>query len=645
MLEGDLKLEASKQSKKLSQLEYGDHICMIFDNMQDYKCNVINFIIDGLLNNEKVIFINDEYNEELLIEDLKKENIEVKQYIFSGQLIISNVRNMYFYNNDFIPKEAISNWKKQLLKVQKENFHGIRIIGEMLFVTECQHDDFENLIEYETFVHNEMFKTYKNQINFCIFNKSKFPEYVLEEMIRKHNVVIYGTKIVKPNPFYINFEAQAYEYNQRIALRKQFLLSSNINNNLKTSRVEINNKNMEILKYVLSGTADGFWEWDISKNKIGLSETFYELTGLAKDKLNYNSANLARLIHYDDLRDFINTIINCYKNKSSYFKHELRIRNIKGEWVWLLVNGAPINKDAASGRILKMVGIFNNINESKKLKRDLEEKINFEKLRNDFFANLSHEFRTPLNVILGGIQLEELYIHNDFEDTDNVFPKYKKVVKGMKQNCFRLLRLVNNLIDTTKIDAGFYNIELENCDLISLLNNIVLSVQDYVRKQNLSIEYISNTSNLITACDPEKIERIMLNLISNAIKFTQKGGKITVDAKKSDTKVIITVEDTGIGISEDKISDIFNRFVQVNRSLIKSQEGSGIGLSLVKSLVELHGGTISVESELNKGSKFIFYIPIRLVSNENNLKNNLFLKRTAKVESMNIELSDIYSGD
>lgn len=635
----------SQRKKRISELEYGDHICMLFDDIQDYKYTAINYIIDGLLNNEKVIFVIDEYNEELLMEDLKKENIGVEQYIVSGQLIISNINNIYVSSNGFVPREAINSWKKQLLEIKKENFDGIRTIGEMLFVTKSEHDGFDNLMEYETFIHNEMFKAYKNQMNFCIFNKSKFPWYVLEDMIKKHNVVIDGTRIVKPNPFYINFETQLYEYKQRTALRKQFLLSSNISNRLKVSNMQVKNKNIEILKYVLNGTGDGVWEWDIAKNKIELSETFYELTGLIKDKLNYNPTNLAELIHYDDWQEFINIIAKCYENKIAYFNHELRVKNIKGDWVWLLVKGVPINKDAASGRVLKMVGIFNNISESKRLKRELEEKVYFEKLRSDFFANLSHEFRTPLNVILGSIQLEDLYIRNDFQDKDSIVPKYKRVTKSMKQNCFRLLRLVNNLIDITKIDAGFYNVELENYDLIDLLNGIVLSVQDYVTKQNLSIECTANVSNLIIACDPEKIERIMLNLISNAIKFTKDGGKITVDVNKNDTEVVIIVEDTGIGIPKDKISDIFNRFVQVDKSLTRSHEGSGIGLSLVKSLVELHDGTISVESELDKGSRFRLCIPIRLVDNENNLKKNVFLSSTSKVENMHIEFSDIYSDD
>lgn len=636
---------ALQQKKRLSELEFGDHVCMLFDNIEDYKYTAINFTIDGLLNNEKVVLIIDEYYDELLIEDLRKENIDVEQHIASGQLVISNINNIYVGNDGFVPREAINNLNKLLLESQKENFDGIRIIGEMLFITKSDNDDFENLMEYEMIVHSEVIKTYKNQIGICVFNKSKFPDYVLTDIIKSHNVVIDGTKIIKPNSFYINFEEQLHEYKQRIALRKQFLLRPNISESLNVSNIQAKNRNIEILKHVLSGTGDGVWEWDISRNKIELSESFYELTGLAKDKLNYNPINLVKLIHYEDWQGFTNIMTQCCNNSIAYFDHELRVKNIKGDWVWLLVKGVPINKDAASGRVLKMVGIFNNINESKRLKRELEEKMYFEKIRSDFFANLSHEFRTPLNVILGGIQLEELYIRNDFQDTDSIVPKYKRAIKSMKQNCFRLLRLVNNLIDITKIDAGFYKVELENYDLISLLNDIVLSVQDYVRKQNLRIEFTSNVSNLIIACDPEKIERIMLNLISNAIKFTEDGGKITVEVNKNDTEAIITVEDTGIGISKDKISDIFNRFIQVEKSLVRSQEGSGIGLSLVKSLVELHDGTISVDSELDKGSRFMFNIPIRLVDNENNPKKNLELRSAANVESLYIEFSDIYSRD
>ena len=141
------------------------------------------------------------------------------------------------------------------------------------------------------------------------------------------------------------------------------------------------------------------------------------------------------------------------------------------------------------------------------------------------------------------------------------------------------------------------------------------------------------------AIDEEKIERIVFNLLSNAIKFTNKGGKILVNVENLQSKVRITVTDNGIGIPADKQEIIFDRFTQVDSTLTRKREGSGIGLSLVKSLVEIHGGNITLKSEVNKGSSFIIELPVRLLDdNSYNIKDI----NEDKSQKVNLEFSDIY---
>ena len=142
----------------------------------------------------------------------------------------------------------------------------------------------------------------------------------------------------------------------------------------------------------------------------------------------------------------------------------------------------------------------------------------------------------------------------------------------------------------------------------------------------------------IIACDPEKIERIVLNLISNAIKFSNKGEEILVSITNKNKFISISVEDNGIGIEGKDLDMIFDRFKQVDKSLSRNAEGTGIGLSLVKSIVELHGGNISVESKVGKGSKFTVIIPTKMVMEENKLFNN---NMKNKSESIRMEFSDI----
>lgn len=260
--------------------------------------------------------------------------------------------------------------------------------------------------------------------------------------------------------------------------------------------------------------------------------------------------------------------------------------------------------------------------------------------KSNFIANISHELRTPIAVILSGIQLIEVNITRcACEKSQNLFNH----VGTIKQNCFRLLRLVNNIIDVTKFDAGFRKLELQNINIVNLVENIAISVVDYAKLKGITVIFDTDEEERIIAVDPDKIERIILNLLSNAIKFTPKSGHIFVKVLNKIDNVIIIVEDTGIGIPHEKREVIFEKFQQIDNTFTRRNEGSGIGLSLVKSFVELHDGKISVSSELNKGSKFVIELPAKKIEEKQSQKfYNEANNTSGCVDILNIEFSDIY---
>jgi signal transduction histidine kinase len=266
------------------------------------------------------------------------------------------------------------------------------------------------------------------------------------------------------------------------------------------------------------------------------------------------------------------------------------------------------------------------------------EAIEYDKLKTEFFANISHELRTPINVLLGTIQLFDMYAQKGDITYKEVDVGQK--VQGMKQNCFRLLRLVNNLIDITKIDSGFFELQLHNRDIVAVIEDITLSVADYVENKGLKLIFDTEFEEKIIACDQDKVERIILNLLSNAVKFTPEGGCIEVNIYNKENYIAISVKDNGIGIPEDKKNMIFERFRQVDKSLSRNCEGSGIGLSLTKSLVELHKGKLYVESDLGKGSTFTFELPAGLVENKDKKEDRQL--KAEPIERINLEFSDIY---
>lgn len=281
---------------------------------------------------------------------------------------------------------------------------------------------------------------------------------------------------------------------------------------------------------------------------------------------------------------------------------------------------------------------FNNmLAENKRL---LEETVQYDKLKTEFIANMSHELRTPLNIIFSTAQLFNVLISKG-EDLNT--DKIRNYTSSIKQNCYRLLRLVNNLIDMTKIDSGFMKLDLRNQNIVQVAEEITQSTAEYVQQMSRTIIFDTDQEEKVMAFDAEKLERILLNLISNATKFTKPGDEIKVTLYDKDDHIIISVKDTGRGIPEEKLSEIFQRFKQVDSLLSRSHEGSGIGLSIVKALVEMHEGTIEVKSKYEEGTEFIICLPVKVLPDNNDMEVKGEFTNQANVENINIEFSDIYS--
>ncbi|MFZ5353876.1 MAG: PAS domain-containing sensor histidine kinase [Bacillota bacterium] len=370
----------------------------------------------------------------------------------------------------------------------------------------------------------------------------------------------------------------------------------------------------------------------------------------------------AKLLGVDDPKELIGKPILGYVYYDYYDSSNKKLRSINGDKTVLpLIEEKLIKKDGGivdievastsfeyKGKtaILSVVRDVSERKRTEELKKKMEENskllmeaIEYDKLKTEFFANISYEFRTPLNIILGAQQLFD-YVLKDIVDGENK-QKIEKYLKIMKQNCYRLLRLVNNLIDITRIDAGFFNIQLKNRDIVNIVEEITLSVAEYIENKGIHLLFDTDVEEKLMACDADKIERIMLNLLSNATKFTEPGDSIEVTIEDKGDRVAISVRDTGIGIPADKQQIIFERFRQVDKSFIRNHEGSGIGLSIVKSLVELHKGDIKLESEWGEGSKFIIELPVLVLPDEleAEIVDNTY---QSKIERINVEFSDIY---
>lgn len=396
-------------------------------------------------------------------------------------------------------------------------------------------------------------------------------------------------------------------------------------------------KSQKYFNTIFNSVNDGILIQDYDGNILDVNETAISMFGYSRNE--FKNMHLSQIISKDSP--------NYYLNKEKLLNIMTKTKLLVGEVIytkkdnkefWGEANVIIANIDGYE----RVVVTVRNITERKQVELLLQkEAIELEKLRTEFFANISHELRTPLNIILNVIKISKMNLQ-----MKNV--KKEKIINNIniaQQNCLRLLRLVNNLIDSTKLDAGYFELNLVNYNIISIVEEITLSVVEYMNSNNITLTFDTDIEEKIIACDLDKIERIMLNLLSNAIKFTKPGGNIFVNILDGEEFITIIVEDTGIGMPKDKLDVIFDRFRQVDQSFTRNYAGSGIGLSLVKSLVEMQGGKITVESKYGIGTKFYIKLPVKVVDDNNNKENVKLLNSNLSncVERISVEFSDIYA--
>ena len=250
----------------------------------------------------------------------------------------------------------------------------------------------------------------------------------------------------------------------------------------------------------------------------------------------------------------------------------------------------------------------------------------------DFILNISHDLRSPLSVILGILQC--------YKDEHNK-SKVEEHMDVIKRNCYKILKLINNIIDSTKLNQKHFKINRQNIDIINLIEWDISGIDKYAKMKNISLVFDTNVEECILAVDIEAFDRIIMNLISNAIKFSKENSDIFINVWKDKKYIRISVKDKGIGIPEDEQKTIFNRFIQSTKNDRREYSGSGIGLNLVADLVKAHGGFVGLKSTEGVGSEFSIKIPlIKINDTLDKLDNNIEFK--SKVDIFEVEFSDIY---
>lgn len=360
-----------------------------------------------------------------------------------------------------------------------------------------------------------------------------------------------------------------------------------------------------------------FEVWDLNGNRVLMEDTpvYRALRGeFIKDKiflLNYNNKQIVIEISSFPIYDKDNVLILA----GVFFK--------------------DITEDFENQRLIKV--------QQEKLLQSKKDKIEVlnksMKMKDEFLSLISHEFKTPITVILSAIQTMRYICKDELSEKAN---KYLNIIM---QNSNRELKLVNNILDITRINEMHQKVNKRNIGIVSLTRSITESIKVYSAQKGSKLSLSSTFAEKVIGIDEEKYERILLNLLSNAVKYTPNGNSIEVKLFKKVVDhrcmVCIQVKDNGIGIPEDKQEHIFERFGQVDSLLSRQAEGTGLGLSLVKLLVNLLGGEITLESTVGKGSTFTVVLPACKVE-ESNTESVQDMKNFRLIQAIAVEFSDVY---
>lgn len=488
-------------------------------------------------------------------------------------------------------------------------------------------------------IQSEVYRKYSN----CILHKDKLPDMLREKDVLVEELNYFGNYSIKLFDEFIGIillsyrddnyprfncdEHMKYICNQIAMLIKNIRLSEEVS--VENKKRKYTEKELERF---LNVSADLVAIIGKDRYIKKLSPSWTNVLGWSEEELL--SMLITDIIHPEDLESFKGKrILDDIEGQIT--RNIIRYRHKNGQYVYLEWSSEYFSIE--ENYIIAARDITNRLEIENKNKK-LEQVVKLEIAKNEFFSNISHEFRTPINILLGTTQVLNKNIENNNIKLENL----KKYSNYIRQNAYRLLRLVNNLIDINKMDMGAYNLRCSNQNIVNIIEDITLSVADYTKNNNINLVFDTDKEEIITYCDPDKIERIMLNILSNAIKYTPENGLIHVTINSNPEEISVLIKDSGVGIPSEKLNTVFDRFEQVDVSLNRKCEGSGIGLSIVKNLVHMHGGKIDVNSELGKGSEFIFTIPIKL-REENNKENYDIDRKSKHVERCNIEFSDIYS--
>lgn len=345
------------------------------------------------------------------------------------------------------------------------------------------------------------------------------------------------------------------------------------------------------------GSNEGIWDWrDITQEYVWCSERFYDLLGLSGSNTEMTFSLWKDCVHPEDLDHFL-AAIDAHLTADSPFSVDFRLECGDGNYRWFHCSGAAERSE--EGRV-RLAGSLEDITESRRAHEEVREAVT---RRDQFLAMLSHELRNPLGAILNAVHV--------MESSNSEVSMRGRALDVVRRQSRQMARLLDDLLDMSRITHGKFDLVFSDHDLAELINGALDVVRTRVEANDINLSVEADNAPLPVTCDSARLEQVFVNLLTNAIKYTPVGGDISVVATRENDEAVVTVRDSGVGIPPELIDEIFGLFVQSDETIDRSNGGMGVGLTLVKSVVEMHQGSVTAESDgVNSGSCFTVRLPL-----------------------------------
>ena len=341
----------------------------------------------------------------------------------------------------------------------------------------------------------------------------------------------------------------------------------------------------------VQGSNEGIWDWpNVTEEKIWCSPRFYSILGYADEDFELTHSIWIDLIHPDDREVFDRML-----GSGGPFNLECRIERNDNSYRWVRICGAAY-RDAA-GLPVRMAGSLEDVTDRHAAQEEVRQAV---RLRDRFLAMLSHELRNPLGAVLSAIQL-----YDEGEE------KRELSMSVIRRQSAQMARLLDDLLDVSRISNNKFELVIQPVNLHEIISSAIAALQFSANQRHLQLNFQALPEPVWTSGDPQRLEQVMVNLLNNAIKYSLPGGLIGVSLGRCDDRVLIRVKDGGVGITPEMKDKVFDLFVQSEATLDRANGGMGVGLTLVKAIVEMHSGRVSAESPgLNQGSEFVVELPL-----------------------------------